>query len=219
MAAKSARTGNCMRKTGFTLIELLIVVAIISILLGLAVPALTKSSRRARVVETSALIQRLKAALDKYQADFGDYPPTSIADMGFATNGINDGVESLLVSLATTQKDGPYFEPEEKFLANLDNDSVPGSYNLTWYFGDRNAREIVDSWGNPLVYFHYRDYDNPKANLQRYKLANKKYASSVRPKKSQKTNTFPSWDSFEIWSSGPDGVNENGEGDDITSWK
>lgn len=208
-----------MRKNGFTLVEILIVVAILSTLLAIVVPALTRYSKKARVVETSTLIQRIRAALDRYQSDFGDYPPTSIADMGFATNGVNDGAESLLISLATKEKDGPYFEPEEKFLANLDNDTVPGGYNLTWYFGDREAREIVDSWGNPLVYFHHRDYDNPKANLQRHELANKKYASGVRPKKSQKTNTFPSWGSFEIWSFGPDGVNNNGEGDDITSWK
>jgi prepilin-type N-terminal cleavage/methylation domain-containing protein len=208
-----------MKKTGFTLVEILIVAAIISILLGIALPVLTRGQRRARVVETSTLIQGIVAALDTYQADFGDYPPTSIADIGFATNGINDGIESLLISLATKEKKGPYFQPKEKFLANLDSDSVAGSYNLTWYFGDRAAREIVDSWGNPLVYFHHRDYENPKANLQRYKLVNKKYASSVRPKKSLKTSTFPSWDSFEIWSFGPDGVNDNGEGDDITSWK
>jgi prepilin-type N-terminal cleavage/methylation domain-containing protein len=208
-----------MKRTGFTLIELLIVATIIGILLGLVVPALTKGTKRARVVETLSLIGRIRAALDKYESDFGDYPPTSIADMGLATNGVNDGIESLLVCIATKQKYGPYFEPEEKYLANLDSDTVPTSYNLTWYFGDRDAREIVDSWGNPLVYFHYRDYENPKANLQRYKLANKKYASSVRPKKSQKTGTFSSWGSFEIWSFGPDGVNNNGEGDDITSWK
>jgi prepilin-type N-terminal cleavage/methylation domain-containing protein len=208
-----------MKRAGFTLVEILIVVTIIGILLGIMLPALTMGPRKARVAETALLIQRIKAVLDTYQADFGDYPPTSITDTGVATNGINDGVESLLISLATKEEKGPYFEPEEKFLANLDSDSVAASYNLTWYFGDREAREIVDSWGNPLVYFHHRDYENPKVNLQRYKLANKKYASSVRPKKSLKTSTFPSWDSFEIWSFGPDGVNDNGEGDDITSWK
>jgi prepilin-type N-terminal cleavage/methylation domain-containing protein len=207
-----------MKRTGFTLIEILIVVTIIGVLLGLVIPALTIGPKKARIVETSSLIQRIKAALDKYQSDFGDYPPSSIADIGFATNGINDGIESLLICLATKEKEGPYFEPEEKFLANADNDNVPLSYNLTWYFGDRQAREIVDSWGNPLVYFHHRDYENPKSNLQRYELANKKYASSVHPKKSLKTNTFPAWDSFQIWSFGPDGANNNGEGDDIVSW-
>ncbi|MFH1423254.1 MAG: prepilin-type N-terminal cleavage/methylation domain-containing protein [Planctomycetota bacterium] len=208
-----------IKKSGFTLVELLIVLAIISLLAALVVPALTKGPTKARIVETSSLIQRLKAAIDKYQSDYGDYPPTSLSDFSVTTNKTNDGIEALLACLSTKEKDGPYIEPEEKFLANIDNDKIPASYNLTWYFGDREAREIVDSWGNPLVYFHHRDYEKPNLNLQCYKLANKKFVKGIRPEKSKKTNTFPSWNSYVIWSFGPNGINDYGKGDDITSWK
>ena len=83
---------------------------------------------------------------------------------------------------------------------------------------DKQAREIVDPWGNPLVYFHNRDYKKPKSYMCTYKLLGRKNASGFKPGKSKKTATYHSWSSYQIWSVGPNGENENGEGDDIGSW-
>lgn len=204
--------------SGFTLVEILVVVAIIGLLAGLILPSLMSAGGKAKITETSFLIEKITAALQTYEHDWGDYPPTSLKHYGAFTNNINDGIESLVVHLADKSKGTPYFEPEEKHLANLDKDDIPASFPVNWYFGDRQAREIMDSWGNPLVYFHNRDYASPKSHMRTYKLASGRSRRGFAPGKSKKTATYHSWSSYQIWSVGPNGENENGEGDDIVSW-
>ncbi len=206
-----------MRERGFTLVEVLVVVAIISLLMGLLVPSLMRAGSKAKVTETATLIEKIKAALQAYEHDHGDYPPTSLKDGGYYSNGVNDGIESLLLHLATEFRGAPILEVEEKYLENLDKDSIPSDYPLNWYFGDRQAREIVDSWGNPLIYFHNRDYSSPKSHMRAYKIDGKK-VGSIKPEKSKKTAAYHGWSSFQLWSVGPNCKNENGEGDDIVSW-
>ena len=198
--------------------EVLIVVAILSVLMGLIVPSLMSAGRKAKVTETSALIEKLEAALQAYEHDYGDYPPTSLKDAGFYSNGVNDGIESLVLHLASKAMGAPYLDLEEKYFENLDRDNIPSSYPLDWFFGDSQAREIVDSWGNPLVYFHNRDYKSPKTHMRTYRLFNRKNVAGFKPGKSKKTKAYHGWSSFQIWSVGPNGENENGEGDDIASW-
>jgi prepilin-type N-terminal cleavage/methylation domain-containing protein len=207
-----------MRERGFTLIEVLVVIAIISVLMGLVLPSLMKTSGKAKITETSTLIMTVKVAVEEYERVYGDYPPTSLREEGYTTNGINDGIESLIAHLASKGRGGPFIDIEEKYYANLDNDEIPSSFPLELFFGDSQAREIVDSWGNPLVYFHRADYDSPKKYMCTYKLFGGKTASGFRPGKSEKTGTFHAWSSFQLWSMGPNGKNENGEGDDIGSW-
>ncbi len=207
-----------MRRGGFTLVEMLVVVAILSLLMGLLLPSLIKVSSRAKETETDTLIKQLMMALQEYEHDYGDYPPTSLKDEGFYSNKVNDGIESLVVHLSSKAKGPPYVELEEKYYSNLDKDNIPASYPLNWFFGDRQAREIVDSWGNPLVYFHNRDYKKPKSYMCTYRGLGRKNLSGFKPGKSKKTATYHSWSRYQIWSIGPDGKNENGEGDDIGSW-
>ena len=61
-------------RSGFTLIEVLMVIAIIGILVGLAVPAVMYGSRvvkqRAIVIET----QTLDNAINQYNNKYGDFP-------------------------------------------------------------------------------------------------------------------------------------------------
>jgi type II secretion system protein G len=216
--AASEKGRKKMRRGGFTLVEVLVVIAIISVLMGLVLPSLMKAGSRAKITETKALIVRLKAALQAYEHDHGDYPPTSLQDLGFYSNSTNDGIESLVVHLASKSKGAPYLDLEEKRYENLDRDNIPNSYPLNWFFGDRQAREIVDSWGSPLVYFHHRDYASPKSHMRTYKTATRKSATGFKPGKSKRTATYHNWASFQLWSVGPNGKNENGDGDDITSW-
>jgi len=63
------------RRSGFTLIELLAVMAIIAILMGLLLPAISVVTRRARVVSTANLIQQLEGACSLFALDFGVRPP------------------------------------------------------------------------------------------------------------------------------------------------
>lgn len=64
------------RKSGFTLIELLIVVAIIGILAAIAVPNFLNAQTRAKVARCISDLKSIGQAMEMYNLDNNDYPPT-----------------------------------------------------------------------------------------------------------------------------------------------
>lgn len=60
---------------GFSLIELIVVMSIITVLAGAALPVLTKSISRARVQDTRVELGRLQGAMNAYFEDTGIFPP------------------------------------------------------------------------------------------------------------------------------------------------
>lgn len=77
---------------------------------------------------------------------------------------VNEGIEVLTACLVT-RTGGPYLEPEARVLGNTDGDTDAGDdvANATnWYFSPVSLNdpvfEIVDWWGNPLVYFRNDEY-------------------------------------------------------------
>ncbi|MBN1476924.1 prepilin-type N-terminal cleavage/methylation domain-containing protein [Candidatus Sumerlaeota bacterium] len=62
------------RRRGFTLIELLIVVAIIAILAGIALPNFLEAQTRAKVSRTMADLRSVATALEAYRIDQNQYP-------------------------------------------------------------------------------------------------------------------------------------------------
>jgi prepilin-type N-terminal cleavage/methylation domain-containing protein len=204
------------RRRGFTLVEMLAVLAIVAVLAGMIFPAVQLARRRASEKAAKATIERLKLALEQYANDFGDYPPTSLSELGVKTNGVNEGNESLVRCLSTRRERGPYFVFEEKDLANLDQDRLTSDPTGST-IESKELFEIVDPWGNPYVYFHNRDYRGG-SKLERYMLATGE-RTSCKPHPNARTGQYPAVSSFVIWSVGPDGKNEDGEGDDVASWK
>jgi general secretion pathway protein G len=63
-------------RRGFTLIELLVVLAIITTLLGIAVPRYYGSVKRAEEATLKQNLALLRDAIDKHYADSGRYPET-----------------------------------------------------------------------------------------------------------------------------------------------
>jgi type IV pilus assembly protein PilE len=61
------------RQRGFTLIELLIVVAIIAVLAGIAIPAYQRYTYRARRVEGQQLLMSIATAEERYYATHNQY--------------------------------------------------------------------------------------------------------------------------------------------------
>jgi prepilin-type N-terminal cleavage/methylation domain-containing protein len=205
------------RSRGFTLVEMLAVMAIIAVLAGLIVSVSSMAQRRSREKAAQATIVRLRLAAEQYQADFGDYPPTSLRELGaISTNGVNEGIESLLRCLTTRRERGPYLQFDEKELANTDGDSISRD-PCDSVIESKELFEIVDPWGNPFIYFHNRDYRGGE-KIERYEFADGE-RPRCKPHPSEKTGAFPAPGSFVIWSAGPDGKNDDGEGDDIASWK
>jgi prepilin-type N-terminal cleavage/methylation domain-containing protein len=78
-----------IRSPGFTLIELLIVVGIIALLAGIAVPNFLEAQTRAKVSRAMADQRTIATALESYRVDQPDYP-------------LNDGIYNVVPKSLTT---------------------------------------------------------------------------------------------------------------------
>jgi general secretion pathway protein G len=78
--AKSPRLGAASPSNGFTLIELMIVITIITILLGIAVPMYQKSVQRSRESVLKQDLQALRQCIDNFTLD-KEAAPQSLEDL------------------------------------------------------------------------------------------------------------------------------------------
>ncbi|QDT09466.1 type II secretion system protein [Planctomycetes bacterium K23_9] len=62
-------------RRGFTLVELLVVITIIGILVGLALPAIRTAIETSSVTAIRLEMESLSSATERYQQKYGDYPP------------------------------------------------------------------------------------------------------------------------------------------------
>ncbi|MFH1230641.1 MAG: type II secretion system protein [Planctomycetota bacterium] len=207
---------HSIKTNGFTLLELLVVIGIIAILATMLIPNLAYVRTRAKISATKTLLSHIQSGLESYYAVYGDYPPTDLSDIYPGTsNGVNNGIESVVACLSDQKKGGPFLLSisSDKYT-NLDGDSC-STPPTNWWFGDTQLREIVDVWNNPLVYFHSRDYDNPGKGSN-YSFT--RSGDAIAPQRDASTATYYNPLAFQIWSAGTDEKNNNGLGNDINNW-
>ncbi len=125
------RDKKYLKRAGFTLVELLIVVIILAVLAAIVVPQFSASTNDARAAALQANLANIRAAIDFYYQEHGEYPGDLIATGATCVNGVAvtagaaDTEDALIAQLtrytnddglactgkdATTFRYGPYLK-------------------------------------------------------------------------------------------------------------
>src|SRR6476620_2469264 len=145
------------RQTGVTLLEMIVVITILLIMMGAAVPVLKVSVRRQREVELRRDLWEMRAAIDRYkdaadknafQQKLGSegYPP----DMDTLVNGVEVAGGKKL-----------------RFLRRIPVDPMTG--NTDWGLRSMQDDPQSDSWGGQNVFDVYTKSPGTALNGQKYK--------------------------------------------------
>jgi general secretion pathway protein G len=95
------------KEKGFTLIELLIVIIILAVLAGIAIPSYLSITNRAKRSSTQAELSSIATALEMYNADNGKYPTAAnFAAMVPILNGTNPVGTVYMKTIPTLDKWG-----------------------------------------------------------------------------------------------------------------
>ena len=128
---KREQNNHLSKRSGFTLIEIILVVVIIGILAGIAIPKLGGKSEKAMIAQAQANITALSMAIQEYEIMNGDYPAS-------------------LDALLDESKGGPYMEkksiPTDPW-GNPYQFAAPGSHNThTFDLSCTHNDVVVNNW-------------------------------------------------------------------------
>jgi prepilin-type N-terminal cleavage/methylation domain-containing protein len=213
------------RQHGFSFIEILIVMGIISVLVGGVIVGIGMWTKAGPEFATKNTLTKLKAAIEDWERRYEMLPPSKITRIGDITgvgatqvalaNPANEPIEAVFQALAWPGFTG---EPEwdEGETGNLDEDSLEQAINK---HGTTALLEILDGWGNPLVYFPNDDYGKAAESGPEYLAQDRdENLFPVHPQPWRNDDgTFVNPSSFQLYSMGPDG--EPNTDDDVRPWE
>ena len=133
----SSRRRACEQmKQGFTLIELLVVIAITAVMMGMLLPAISRSREQAKVTVVNAELRQIGIALDMYFDDNRKFPPTH---EDCATGKLTDHLYQLPRALITSHY-LPSMPKGQAMTTNLED-----RYHLGHTYKYRSVGEIIKS--------------------------------------------------------------------------
>ena len=217
---------------GFTLIELSVVILIITMMMLMAVPAVSKIVAQARRDLSLAIVRQLESACEDFNLDLEEYPRSSDSDYpkwsgsqllrlqltGYGPDLGDDGLPEKPQSFGSLATDDGYHG--FGFRLTLKG-RVYGPYPATASM-DIDSRDghsfFVDAFGHEIYYYRYdlvkKDYDDedndPIDSLGNI-VAVSEYATNPETDKYYRINDFV------IFSAGPDGYIEAYDPDDPTA--
>lgn len=119
--------------TGFTLVELLVVISIISLLLSILIPTLSKIRESAKAVCCSSNIRQIGIAFNSYAADNSD-KIIKAADLRASDSGGLQAWNFALIPYIGQKKSDDSFDDKSKlFLCPSDKDPYPIGYGAYWH--------------------------------------------------------------------------------------
>jgi len=105
-ARRGAGHGGISAVRGFTLIELMVVIGIILLLVGLAMPVVARAMKLVEEVRTTNIIGLLGTGLEAFKQDFKFYPPSDPDSALNQSAGLTSGAEALRFYLLGGSGDG-----------------------------------------------------------------------------------------------------------------
>ncbi len=201
-------------RAGFTLIEILAVMLVIGILFTFLMRSGLGGVKSVEIKQTETFLKELDSIIEDYNAEFSAYPPSTPGDdIDPKPSKTNAGIETLVITLYKHGRGWQARDVDAERLGNLDEDKVKGVTS----FGEPDAFEFIDSWGNPIAYIHRRDYEKPILYTTYDPETGEAYETPVTARKSATTGAFFNRRSFQLISAGPDGL--FGTGDDIGNFE
>jgi len=200
-------------RAGFTLIELLAVLLILSILVGILVTSLGGAEDATQQSLTENFIAQIEVALSEYEIEHGDYPRSSFGPgLDLAANEMNVGAEALVVAFFSGGWEAAGAVADDR-LGNSDGDRSKKSLTD---FGSRDLFEIMDSWDNPIAYFHHSEYGRPQWYTTFDTATGEPIETEVHARTTATTQRLRNPRSFQLISAGLDG--RFGTEDDLGNW-
>lgn len=186
-------------RDGFTLIELLIVITIIAVLAGIAIPVITSVMNKARETQARTVIKDLAVAVSAYRVEYNRLPVEGMAGEDAALK--TDGSDPLIYVLLG-QRSGALNSRGEKFF----NANVATNQRNGVVMSGASAA-LYDPWGRPYEIILDGDGDHLVHNPD---MSNEdgRISESALPRLPAETAVF---------SSGRDGRPHTR--DDIVSWR
>lgn len=178
-----------MSKRAYTLVEILIVMSIMGVMISLLLTGALKVRQKGRFVRAEALMDSVAAAIRMYQDDFGTYPP-------------DDTLYRYVDSIAGTSGECLYYYLGATFKKSVNASVMAGPYLK--YKGDEFVETRVtacDFDADGAIDDSLREIVDPWGGSLIYRIP---------PTKNLNT--------YDLYSKGPDGVDNAGAGDDINNW-
>lgn len=168
------------KQIGFTLIELLMVVAIIAILAGIALPNFLEAQTRSKVVRAKSDLRVLAVALQTYYVDHNRYPPSTLVPLfqrliplttpvSYITTLPQDVFNGIDISAGPFRITGNYsygatpIDAESRFaMASFGPDRTPDHLGINFYPGYSNSL-----WENPASGFNFYRYDPTNGTISK----------------------------------------------------